>query len=119
MKANSKIYWEYINSRPPQSSFQKQALIGIILGDGSQNTQNGGKSFRVKFEWGGKNKDYAYHVFYLFKEYILMDVPQTKIRLNSNDRQVTTWRFNTISSPIFNEIAMLLKEWARMVKNLS
>jgi hypothetical protein len=34
----------------------------------SLQTQNKGKTYRIKFEWGDKNKVYLDHVFGLFDE---------------------------------------------------
>lgn len=34
-------------------------------------SQNKGKTYRIKFEWGNKNKAYALHVFQLFDEWVL------------------------------------------------
>lgn len=46
---------------------QKEASIGLILGDASLQTQNGGKTYRIKFEWGNKNKAYLDHVYRLYE----------------------------------------------------
>jgi len=37
-----------------------------MLGDASLQTQNNGKTYRMKFEWGDKNKAYIDHVYALF-----------------------------------------------------
>lgn len=107
IRPNSILYWNFINNLPPLSEFQKQALIGIIQGDGSQNSPNKGETYRIKFEWGGKNNEYADHVFQLYKNYILLDMPQTKKRINAYGNEIVTWRFSTVSSSIFNEFASL------------
>ena len=40
------------------SEIQWEAAIGLMLGDASLQTQNKGKTYRIKFEWGDKKKDY-------------------------------------------------------------
>jgi hypothetical protein len=36
------------------SEVQWEAAIGLLLGDASLQTQNKGKTYRIKFEWGIK-----------------------------------------------------------------
>jgi len=75
---------------------------GLILGDVSIQSQNKGKTYRLKFEWSDINKDYAFHVYDLFKEWILTE-PKAQTRINSNGNEVVTWRFQTFSHEAFNE----------------
>ena len=42
-----------------------------MLGDASLQTQNKGKTYRMKFEWGEKSKIYLDHVYSLFDEWVL------------------------------------------------
>jgi len=49
---NSKALREYKASLGPLSKIQSEVLTGVILGDSSIQTQNKGKTYRVKFEWG-------------------------------------------------------------------
>jgi hypothetical protein len=39
-----------------------------MLGDASLQTQNDGKTYRMKFEWGARSKSYLDHVYSLFGE---------------------------------------------------
>lgn len=59
---NSNKVKEYKNSLIKLSNIQKEAAIGLLLGDASLQSQNEGKTYRIKFEWGDKNKAYALHV---------------------------------------------------------
>jgi hypothetical protein len=54
------------------------------------------ENYRLKFEWGNINKHYAFHVYDLFKEWILTE-PKAQTRINSNENEVITWRFQTFS----------------------
>jgi len=103
---NSKLLREYKNSLSSLSSNQYDAAIGLILGDASLNTQNKGKTYRLKFEWGDKNKAYLDHVYNLFDEWVLSE-PHKKTRLSPNDNIVITWGFQTISHQAFNTLADL------------
>ena len=85
---------------------QKEAAIGLILGDASLQSQNKGKTFRLKFEWGDKNKAYAFHVFNLFDEWVLSK-PHEKSRLSPKGNLVVNWGFQTISHEALNYLAEL------------
>jgi len=77
-----------------------------MLGDGSLNTQNKGKTYRLKFEWGDKNKTYLTHVYHLFDEWVL-STPHKKTRISPKGNLVITWGFQTISHKAFNPLAKL------------
>jgi hypothetical protein len=72
------------------TNVQFEAAIGLILGDVSIQSQNKGRTYRLKFEWGDIKKYYAFHVYDLFKELILTE-PKAQTRINSNGNEVNTW----------------------------
>jgi len=45
---------------------QREVLVGLLLGDGHLETQNGGKTYRLKVEHSIAQKDYAAWLFQLF-----------------------------------------------------
>ena len=45
---------------------QREVLIGLLLGDGHLETQNGGKTYRLKIEHSIAQKDYTEWLFHLF-----------------------------------------------------
>ncbi len=45
---------------------QREVLIGLLLGDGHLETQNGGKTYRLKVEHSIDQKDYTIWLFQLF-----------------------------------------------------
>ena len=57
---NSSKVKEYKNSLIELSKIQKEAAIGLILGDASLQSQNEGHTYRIKFEWGDKKKHMLY-----------------------------------------------------------
>jgi hypothetical protein len=52
------------------SKVERQVAIGIMLGDASLQTQDGGKSYRLKLLQGDKNKDYLFHLCTVFSRWI-------------------------------------------------
>lgn len=68
---NSKELKQYKESLVKLSQTQWEAAIGLMLGDASLQTQNGGKTYRMKFEWGDRSKRYLDHVYSLFDEWVL------------------------------------------------
>ena len=103
---NSKLMKDYKNSLYSLNNIQREASIGLMLGDASLQSQNNGRTFRLKFEWGEKNKPYLDHVFALFNEWVISP-PHEKIRTNINNNQVINWGFQTISHEAFNFLSDL------------
>jgi hypothetical protein len=73
LSPNSKALRELKAKLVGLTEVQFEAAIGLILGDVSIQSQNKGKTYRLKFEWGDRNKEYAFHVYDLFKEWILTE----------------------------------------------
>ena len=103
---NSKLLRDYKSSLISLSKLQFDTAIGLILGDASINSQNQGKNYRLKFEWGDKNKNYLDHVYSLFDEWVISQ-PHKKIRTSPLGNTVITWGFQTISHKAFNPLATL------------
>lgn len=103
---NSRMIREYKESLTSLTSDQWEASIGLILGDASLQSQNKGKTFRIKFEWGNKNKSYVNHVYNLFNEWVLSQ-PHKKSRLSPQKNLVINWGFQTLSHKAFNPLAEL------------
>jgi len=106
LSPNSKLLKEYKESLYKLSELQSEALIGLLLGDASLQTQNKGKTYRIKFEWGNNSKAYVDHVYALFNEWILSE-PHKKIRISPKSNTVINWGFQTISHQVFNPLADL------------
>lgn len=60
---NSKALRELKAKLVGLTEMQFEAVIGLILGDVSIQSQNKGKTYRLKFEWGDITKNYAFHVY--------------------------------------------------------
>jgi len=61
------------------SAKQKEIGLGVMLGDASLQTQDNGKTFRLKFEGGNRNKEYIQHLHNEFDDWCLSDIT-AKIR---------------------------------------
>ena len=103
---NSAKLKEYKDSLIELTIEQKEAIIGLMLGDASLQSQNKGKTYRVKFEWGDKNKAYVLHIFNLFDKWVLSQ-PHKKERLSPKGNLVINWGFQTFSHKAFNYLAEL------------
>ena len=103
---NSKIFKEYKASLTALSQLQWDISIGLILGDASLQTQNKGKTYRLKFEWGNKQKSYLDHVYNLFNEWVI-SLPHKKTRTSPKGNEIINWGFQTISHEAFNPLAKL------------
>lgn len=103
---NNKLIKEYKASLGSLSAIQKDSLIGLLLGDAAIQTQNKGNTYRIKFEWSEKHRDYIDHVFNLFDEWFISP-PHKKSRLSPKGNLVVPLRggFNTISHEAFNPLA--------------
>lgn len=106
LSPNSKKLKQYKESLVKLSQSQWEAAIGLMLGDASLQTQNGGKTYRLKFEWGEKSKVYLDHVYILFNEWTISE-PHKKARVSPKGNEVINWGFQTISHEAFNSLAQL------------
>lgn len=106
LSPNSKLIREYKKSLISLNQMQLEASIGLMLGDASLQTQNKGKTYRLKFEWSDKSKSYIDHVIALFDQWILSE-PHKKIRISPKGNEVINWGFQTLSHEAFNFLADL------------
>jgi hypothetical protein len=71
---------------------QQEIGLGVMLGDASLQTQNKGKTYRLKFEGGNKNQAYIQHLRDEFDEFCLSGIVPKK-----RPTGITNWAFQTIS----------------------
>ncbi|PVU98265.1 hypothetical protein BB561_000039, partial [Smittium simulii] len=110
-------YSEYRKNLIPLTPVQKEILIGLMLGD--LNLQKTSKNYRIRFEQGLKHKDYIYHLYSIFKEYIINE-PYKIVRKNKiTNNLTTTFRLQSISHWEFKFLAELFLNPKKIVpKNL-
>ena len=77
------------------SEVQREVLIGILLGDACLETQNAGRSYRLKIEQGIAHADYVQHLHSVLRDWVLSP-PRPK---QGQTRGVTTLNlaFQTVS----------------------
>ena len=75
---------------------QEQILIGLLLGDGHLETQNQGRTFRLKVEHAISQKDYVDWIFAKFKN-LALTKPQIKLQMVAGKMRQKYW-FSTIST---------------------
>ncbi len=78
---------------------QREVLIGLMLGDGHLETQNGGRTYRLKIEQSEKHVAYVWHLYRLFSEWVRTP-PQSKV-VRSHGHVSTNWWFQTLSHGAF------------------
>ena len=81
------------------TSIQENVLIGTILGDGCLIENVGRKNYRLQIEQCIKQKEYVLWKYQIFKEWT---VGEPKLQEKN-----LSWRFRTISHPVFNEFRNL------------
>lgn len=74
---------------------QRQIIIGKLLGDGHLETQNKGRTYRLKIEHSIKQKEYVDWLYQEFKEWVLTP-PQMKKQEVDGKIYKKYW-FNTVS----------------------
>lgn len=74
---------------------QRETLVGLLLGDAHLETQNRGRTYRLKLEYSVKQREYIDHLYELFKEWTLSP-PQEK-----HDRTHHNIWFQTVSHSAF------------------
>ena len=82
------------------SGVQREVLVGILLGDAMLETQNGGKTYRIKIEHGAGQKAYAEHLYGIFKDWVLSPPRSREIKL-TDGRTYTSVVFSTLSHGAF------------------
>ena len=81
------------------TSKQKEILIGLMLGDGHLETQNNGKTYRLKVEQSMRHKAYVDWLYEQFREWVLTP-PQKKTKEYQGIKTDHYW-FSTVSSGSF------------------
>ncbi len=77
------------------SSIQKDLIVGTLLGDGCLETQNQGRTFRLKIEHSIIQKEYVNWKYTILKDWVLTQ-PQIKRRMSYGKERDNYW-FSTLS----------------------
>lgn len=78
---------------------QREILVGLMLGDGHLESQNRGKTYRLKLEYCVKNSEYCQHLHEVFREWVLR--PPKKKSKSCNGHLSSNIAFSTVSHGAF------------------
>lgn len=81
------------------SQQQREVLIGILLGDGCLETSDKGYTYRLLIEQSEKHREYVYHLYELFREWVLTPPKERVIVVRGHESK--SWFFKTISHASF------------------
>jgi LAGLIDADG DNA endonuclease family len=82
------------------SSVQREALVGLLLGDACLETQNRGRTYRLKIEQSARRRAYVDHLYSLFREWVLTP-PSVRAKRASNGSVTENVAFQTVSHSAF------------------
>jgi len=82
------------------SSTQREVLVGLLLGDACLETQNGGRTYRLKIEQSTRQQAYVDHLHSLFREWVLTP-PRVRTTCASNGSVTENVAFQTVSHSAF------------------
>lgn len=91
---------EYYKKSLRLNQQQREALVGLLLGDACLETQNGGRTYRLKIEQSARHEAYVRHLYALFRPWVLTP-PREKECVASNGTRTTSWAFSTVSHTAF------------------
>ena len=83
-------------------NYQIFVLIGTLLGDSSLQTYTDGNTWRARFLQGDLHKDYLFHIYEIFKDYV-----KTPPKLSDDGLGNKRWSFNTCVIPELKTFADL------------
>lgn len=86
------------------SPLQIEVLIGTLLGDAHLESQNQGRTYRLKIEHSIKQKSYVDWLYDVFHEWVIT-APQEKTKQLSNGSVHTNYWFSTVSHSAFRFFA--------------
>ena len=77
----------------------RSVLVGTLLGDGHLETQNGGRTYRLKIEHSVKQREYTQWLYKHLKNWVLQS-PKEKTKVVKGKTYTNIW-FSTISDGKF------------------
>ena len=82
---------------------QRETIVGLMLGDGSLQTQNDGRTYRlIHVQGGGKGCAYTAHLYSVFSQWLLTPLKPTTPRSGAGDyKRGESWRLSTLSHGSF------------------
>lgn len=100
---NSKHWQNYKKSLPPLPQKFINIAVGMLLGDATMYHVS--CDAWIKFEQGWKQKEFCFHLFYVFSTYCFMQKPET--RYQKDNKTPKSYWFKTFSFPDFIKLYRL------------
>lgn len=94
-------YSEEYKSRLEIGLELREIIVGLILGDLSVTRRYKNSNAVLKFCQGGKNKEYLYHLYKIFEQFVA--TPPKQLLLKRGGKEYFQYSFQTLSFKLFNE----------------
>jgi len=82
------------------TKFQREIVVGVLLGDACLETRNDGRTYRLKIEQSDGHQEYVRHLRSVFGPWVLSG-PRRRCKTARTGTQTVSWAFNTISHGAF------------------
>jgi hypothetical protein len=83
------------------SKKQKEILVGILLGDANLQTENGGKTYRLRVLQSEQHKAYLFHLYEIFKKFVSTPPKESTYLDKRTKRYYKRWSFATTQQSCF------------------
>ena len=84
------------------SEIQCEVLVGILLGDGSLQTESRGRTYRLRICQSEEHKEYLFHLYELFKNFTTSaPIKHTSVDKRSPGITYVSWSFATTQQACF------------------
>jgi hypothetical protein len=79
---------------------QREIVVGVLLGDACLESQNKGRTYRLKIEQSADHEAYVRHLRLVFDDWVLSG-PRRCNKLSRLGTPTVSWAFNTVSHGAF------------------
>jgi hypothetical protein len=79
---------------------QREVVVGVLLGDACLETQNQGRTYRLKIEQSADHETYVRHLRFVFDDWVLSG-PRRREKTSRFGTPTISWAFNTVSHGAF------------------
>ena len=86
---------------PQLSLDQREALVGLLLGDGNLQTESNGKTYRLRICQSEEHKEYVFHLYELFKNFTNSPPTLGKAVDRRTGKTYLSWSFSTTQHSCF------------------
>lgn len=83
------------------SKQQKEILVGILLGDANLQTDNGGKTYRLRVLQSEQHREYVFHLYDIFKKFVNTPPKESVYFDKRTKRWYKRWSFATTQQSCF------------------